>query len=756
MRVTYTVGTAKLFSNDPGRMDPSLSSWDGIGARRLISQGISSQSIKSWIIVLEGDGYYSQLNPAQGAGAMSSDGTTLTTLVQIVDTSISVASSYGISVGMYLRLTDRGAVSPLVEIVKVTGVAANTVSVARGQLNTQATQFSITAPAVGYVEPYYVVSGSGYDEMANYGGISRQTLSADDSYTGLNITILTGTGAGQTRAIVSYHGSSRTVFVDQPWSVIPDASSKYRIWSTSEIQSFDTISRIAIATYPRPVRKGYVYEVFWYGCAPAVASSFGNAGNEQTSGLPVCNGYLSMRIPKQGPVQVYQPFDVMRSDAVGGLVSSVSGSILGLAAPAADTDGIYVGRLLTVITGAATQSRLIVAYSKDLFATVEAAYSIAVVAGTSTFRIEPLPGTAGKTTVSSGLDQGYGASYIAQEVDIARAEYPELIAEHRKWPHGYSYLQLRAGQDGELLANLFLKDYTQYSTASYYTDSVTIPKERFEAYVRQQPNGVVGEFPFTIQTPPGTGNIQLVSLVFGYPVANSADATAYDVTDIETTKLQSSGPSPIYPMSASWSGVDPQNRNRATHPRFKTHHYTSTCGNGQHNAGEYCDDGNEVDGDGCSSACTLEAGWICSTLSPNLPSKCVHGAQGSRVPDQSVGCKAYVCQYLASPSYALTGKICSGTIKDANGNYVVCWDGTFQGTCDLCIQWDTERDLMVTNSGLDSSNVGPLDNQRFAGYDGRRRLMAEEVPGPISLEPKALDSKENSQAGNFEPENQSE
>ena len=32
----------------------------------------------------------------------------------------------------------------------------------------------------------------------------------------------------------------------------------------------------------------------------------------------------------------------------------------------------------------------------------------------------------------------------------------------------YSYLQLRAGQDGEHIGNLFLKDYSQYSPHLFY------------------------------------------------------------------------------------------------------------------------------------------------------------------------------------------------------------------------------------------------------------------------------------------------
>ena len=36
------------------------------------------------------------------------------------------------------------------------------------------------------------------------------------------------------------------------------------------------------------------------------------------------------------------------------------------------------------------------------------------------------------------------------------------------------------------------------------------------------------------------------------------------------------------------------------------------CGDFVVNAAEVCDDGNVVDGDGCSSTCTIEAGFMCS------------------------------------------------------------------------------------------------------------------------------------------------
>ena len=38
----------------------------------------------------------------------------------------------------------------------------------------------------------------------------------------------------------------------------------------------------------------------------------------------------------------------------------------------------------------------------------------------------------------------------------------------------------------------------------------------------------------------------------------------------------------------------------------------TVCGDGLWAGWEECDDGNEVDGDGCSSMCVVEEGWTCS------------------------------------------------------------------------------------------------------------------------------------------------
>ena len=56
-------------------------------------------------------------------------------------------------------------------------------------------------------------------------------------------------------------------------------------------------------------------------------------------------------------------------------------------------------------------------------------------------------------------------------------QIPNLTWNTITLPH--SYLQVRAGQDGELIGNLFLKDYSQYSPHSFYVDTLAIPRDVF-------------------------------------------------------------------------------------------------------------------------------------------------------------------------------------------------------------------------------------------------------------------------------------
>ena len=108
----------------------------------------------------------------------------------------------------------------------------------------------------------------------------------------------------------------------------------------------------------------------------------------------------------------------------------------------------------------------------------------------------------------------------SSNVNTIRRQYPEMIDQHRQWPHGFSYLQLRAGNDGEFLGNLFLKDYSQYSPHSYYIDTLVIPRAVFERSKTQD-----GTFEFTIDTPPGRDGLEIAGITLGYPVLKAEGAS---------------------------------------------------------------------------------------------------------------------------------------------------------------------------------------------------------------------------------------
>jgi cysteine-rich repeat protein len=839
MTVTYTYGTARTVSNDPGELSTIHSNWDRESARAQGAADLPEQrDVRSWTLKLAGEGYYGNLYSGEGLSSYDNNANKASG-AQIATTAAPPLSDYtpvggsagsdpfailtvangatiaGLQVGQFVKITDGASPVEKYEVVKVVNkVSATTVLVQRAQLGTQKQTF---ANAAHFVYTVGFNRGQGMDELAELGGTSRYSSAHDDAYTGLWVTIVAGTGAGQTRWISDYHGDSRTVYLGgSPWSTIPDTTSKYKIWYSAEVVEqvpcrstmarpcVDSGGQLVYASYPRPVKKGYLIEFAWYGCSKEVPESLLNnawtgttartlrqnyASNQARPGLAQCKGQLGMRKPKQGPAKVYPRFKVLQTDYATGVVKAADTekTHLTLDQHVKTDPGAYVGRQIIVKNGATVRGTATIMQSfvggkgtqiaaagtssanalnpNTEFRFVEVYLDQAVTGAVAddTYTINPAPGVSGSTTISE--DGQNGEQYTMEEVDVVRYEYPELIEQHREWPHGYSYLQMKAGEDGEHIGNLFLKDYTQYSTESYYTDSITIPRSVFENYVRSGPNGVSGEFPFTLKAPPGRGNIELLSIVIGYPVLKQEDASSYDSTDIETARKSSHGPPPFFPYSPGWSGVDESARTTRTHPRFQTHAYTSTCGNGVHDAGEYCDDGNHVDGDGCSSACSLEAGWTCETVALRAPSVCRKGAVGSRVPDQEVGCKMYACEppperstgngaaafgpivtagniatWLAA--FADAGKnptgvanraiICSGTPTDGTQhfygitggaqvdsatyegvagavnpygpNFPICKLDNIQGTCSLCVKWDNSDSTLGDTSAHATNN----------------------------------------------------
>jgi cysteine-rich repeat protein len=102
--------------------------------------------------------------------------------------------------------------------------------------------------------------------------------------------------------------------------------------------------------------------------------------------------------------------------------------------------------------------------------------------------------------------------------------------------------------------------------------------------------------------------------------------------------------------------------------------WSAGCGNGQVTPGEACDDGNGDGGDGCSGACTVEAGWGCtgqpSTCTPVCGDGLLRGLEpcddGGVVPGD--GCSD-TCQVEAGWSCAGEPSVCTP----------VCGDGLVRG-----------------------------------------------------------------------------
>ncbi|MDN5201284.1 neuraminidase-like domain-containing protein [Fulvivirgaceae bacterium BMA10] len=61
--------------------------------------------------------------------------------------------------------------------------------------------------------------------------LSSGASTTNNAYDNMRICIAAGKGAGQARTVINYDGTSLKVTLDQPWNIIPDASSEYQIFT---------------------------------------------------------------------------------------------------------------------------------------------------------------------------------------------------------------------------------------------------------------------------------------------------------------------------------------------------------------------------------------------------------------------------------------------------------------------------------------------------------------------------------------------
>jgi prepilin-type N-terminal cleavage/methylation domain-containing protein len=70
-------------------------------------------------------------------------------------------------------------------------------------------------------------AGIAQSATANTIQLSPGASAVNDIYNGMTIRTVTGTGAGQNRAITAYNGGTQVATVSTPWAVVPDSSTAY-------------------------------------------------------------------------------------------------------------------------------------------------------------------------------------------------------------------------------------------------------------------------------------------------------------------------------------------------------------------------------------------------------------------------------------------------------------------------------------------------------------------------------------------------
>ncbi|HKO53944.1 MAG TPA: DUF4215 domain-containing protein [Polyangiaceae bacterium] len=105
------------------------------------------------------------------------------------------------------------------------------------------------------------------------------------------------------------------------------------------------------------------------------------------------------------------------------------------------------------------------------------------------------------------------------------------------------------------------------------------------------------------------------------------------------------------------------------------------CGNGKIETGEICDDGNASSGDGCSSSCVVEAGWLCSAAD----TPCVAKQCGDKILAGNEQCDDGLVNTTSGCTPTCT--IAPNATCPANGGLcvpMICGDGKVTGTetCD--------------------------------------------------------------------------
>ncbi|GEM_PF-2569210 len=153
----------------------------------------------------------------------------------------------------------------------------------------------------------------------------------------------------------------------------------------------------------------------------------------------------------------------------------------------------------------------------------------------------------------------------------------------------------------------------------------------------------------------------------------------------------------------------------------------SVCGDGVKASNEGCDDGNNFTGDGCSAACVVESGWICTEMPPTAPSLC-HQACGDSL-FQSGAPYFEQCDRTATRPLPLPfdPQCCSMSCRITPGT--TCSDGHAYTSGDTC-------DAMGMCTGVfDNCGNSILESAFGETCDDANRISGDGCSSACTLEP---------------------